>query len=71
MVGEGRLRPNEPFCRILQGPENVPWNQARISLPCAFTVQLTVHVDSLAWAELFLILGNLFRKVDLEIVDTT
>jgi hypothetical protein len=32
---------------------------------------LTSTPDSFAWAEIFLILGNVFRKVDLEIVDTT
>lgn len=32
---------------------------------------LTGPCGSLAWAELYLIIGNLFRKVDLELVDTT
>ena len=36
-----------------------------------FQPVLTSAPDSLAWAEIFLILGNVFRKVDLEIVDTT
>jgi hypothetical protein len=55
---------------VLEGPEDV--YRPEVRFPSTVVISLFSKKNrSLAWCELYLILGNLFRKMDLTLHDTT
>lgn len=70
MASQGIQRFGELFGPIQQGTKNVYGHEVSFFEFRVPYVASLMSAISLAWAELYLIIGNMFRKVDMELAGT-